>query len=134
MALRMGASFEIFRFALVGGVATAVHMAVASGLLTAFPQMNPFAANVTAFATAFGVSYVGHSRVSFGARGSLWKFLLTALFGAFASNVALFFLLAGGVPERIAVCIAALVSPAAVYLLSKFWVFRSPEPRRLDVP
>lgn len=111
------------RFALVGAVATLVHMAVAT-LLLGLCAWPPYAANLGAFLIAFGVSYLGHRHVTFARAGSPWRFLLVALGGFGLNNLLLTGLLACGVPALAALLVATALVPVFSYLLSSLWVFR----------
>lgn len=111
------------RFALVGAVATGVHMAVAACLLglCGWPA---YLANLGAFSVAFVVSYLGHRHLTFARAGSPWRFLLVALGGFGLNNLLLTGLLACGVPALYGLLIATALVPVFSYLLSSGWVFR----------
>jgi putative flippase GtrA len=114
---------EIVRFGLVGLVATATHMTVAAVLLWSFPDMPVLLANLIAFAIAFIVSFVGHSRFTFRRSGSPVKFFATSVVGFVVNNLVLVAVLLLTNWRLGAVAVAALVSPVVVYLLSRHWVF-----------
>lgn len=118
----MALAHEIARFGLVGLVATAVHAAVAVSLVT-FASLSPHVANVIAFAVAFSVSFVGHSKFTFRKVGSPLRFLATVLIGFLANILALEALLTASVPAHFAVGISTLAAPVVVFILSKLWVF-----------
>jgi putative flippase GtrA len=122
-SLWAGITFQLLRFGLVGGAATIMHIAVATALLSVFPQVQPVTANVAAFLVAFVVSFVGHSRFTFKQDGSLPKFLVAALLGLCANNAVLVALLAMGASAIPSLWVATLAAPLVVYLVSKFWVF-----------
>ena len=111
------------RFALVGAVATLVHMAVASLLLSLW-SWPAYGANLGAFLVAFGVSYLGHRHLTFARAGSPWRFLLVALAGFGLNNLLLTGLLACGLPALAALLVATALVPVFSYLLSSLWVFR----------
>jgi len=111
------------RFALVGAVATGVHMAVAT-LLLGLCGWPPYVANLGAFLVAFAVSYLGHRHVTFARAGSPWRFLLVALGGFGLNNLLLTGLLACGVPALAALLVATALVPVFSYLLSSLWVFK----------
>ena len=114
---------QVVRFAIVGAAATVTHIAVATAILVIVPAVHPVAANLTAFLAALPVSFIGHSRFTFGTRGSLPKYLMTVATGVSANNLALVCLLLGGVPEIAAVCAAALTGSLVVYRAAKTWAF-----------
>lgn len=107
---------------MVGVAATLVHIGVAWIVL---PFANVFVANLCGFVVAFFVSYAGHSLITFRRRGHFGKFLATAL-GGLAINFATLSLLVvwGAGDNRIALAVAALVSPAFVFVISKLWAFK----------
>lgn len=115
------------RFALVGLLATAVHLAVAGAWLALAPATPELLANLAAFAVAFQVSLVGHRRYSFRQRGDAGKFLAVAL-GGFALNTGLLgaLLAAGPIDGFAAIAISTLTVPVLTYLASRFWAFRAP--------
>jgi putative flippase GtrA len=122
--------FTIFRFAIVGVVATAVHMAVAL-VLHNLAGLAPLPANVLAFATAVLFSFVGHSYWTFRDHGaelkySAARFFIVAISGFLLNNAILWVLVEktalGG---STSIIFAALVVPPMTYLLSKLWAFRA---------
>ena len=79
---------QMGRFALVGGAATAVHLAVGGSAIGA--GVPPLVANAVAFVAAFAASFAGHYGFTFAGNGaafggSLARFLAVALLG-FALN------------------------------------------------
>ncbi|MCV2353244.1 GtrA family protein [Paucibacter sp. B2R-40] len=116
-------------FGLVGASAAAVHLSVV-WLLVSKCQMAALLANVLGFVLAFGVSFVGHHRLSFGAQQAralqaLPRFALVALLG-FAVNELLYaLLLAAGLDYRLALFLVLLAVAAMTWMLSRFWAFRS---------
>lgn len=89
----------------------------------ALPSAPPVGVNVAAFLVAFVVSFVGHSRFTFRAKGSLPKFLVAALAGLAVNNLALVALMALGAPALPSLWAATLAAPLVVYLISKTWAF-----------
>lgn len=120
---------QVLRFGLVGAAATAVH----SGVYLATAQwLPPLAANTAGFAAAFSVSFLGHRWWTFAHsdvewRSSLLKYLVTALLG-FASNSLITWILVvkWGQPPATALWGIALVTPALVFVCSKWWAFALP--------
>ncbi|MCV2368106.1 GtrA family protein [Roseateles oligotrophus] len=116
-------------FGLVGAAAAAVHM-VAVWLLVSSWQMAALIANVLGFLLAFGVSFVGHHRLSFGAqeasaRQALPRFALVALLGFAANELLYALLLATGLEYRLALFLVLLAVALMTWLLSRFWAFRA---------
>lgn len=115
-------------FGLVGASAAAVHFGVV-WLLVSQWQLPALLANVLGFATAFGVSFLGHHRLSFAAqrasgRQALPRFALVALLG-FASNELLYALLLSlGMEYRLALVLVLVAVAAMTWLLSRHWAFR----------
>ena len=114
-------------FLVVGGTAALTHMAV---FTLAQDTMPAEWANALGFVVAFGVSFVGHRRLSFKDAGtsvktSLLRFVLTALAG-FVCNEAVFMLLLRGLqwPALLALFSALLVAAGQTFVLSRFWAFR----------
>ena len=158
--LRNGEFLRIVRFLFIGGLATLVDLAVtvlmfqavgADGLgcflLSAarFFGGNPSADAVTAgaeryfgetvsviaFCTAFGVSFFGHSRVTFRKKGSFdvfVKLIVLSVFNLFLRALIIALMknylgLFGYVPVISAMVIVTVIS----YAGSKYWVFRKAE-------
>ena len=126
---------RVARFAIVGAVAGAVHVATVTVLVAAL-GLAPLVANVAGFAIAFGVSYAGQRRWTFGAgdlphRRSLPRYLAVAL-GGFALNESLYALLLGFTPLHYIPALVLTVAAAATatYLASRSWAFA---PRRSAV-
>jgi putative flippase GtrA len=112
------------RFLLVGGLATFTHLVVATIIVLTLPDLSALAVNTVAFVVAFFVSYLGHSRYTFGARGSLIRFLTTSLSG-FALNTSLVWILTlADVPKLGAIIVATLAAVIVSYLLFNQWVFK----------
>jgi putative flippase GtrA len=115
-------------FALVGLVATGVHYVVALALSLAMPVVwaNPFG-----FLMAFGVSYVGHGRLTFRLkdgehhhRKRLPRFALTATAGFLIGQAILLVLRAlTPFPDWLALGIALGVVPVFTFVTSRIWVF-----------
>ena len=126
---------ELFRFGVVGIFATIVHYIVAILSVEAMGFV-PLIANVIAFGCAFPVSFIGHLYWTFREqtdghsaddRRQYWiKFFATALTGLAVSQIVVFMLAdLLEVYHRIAFAAALVLAPATVFLLSKFWAFRS---------
>jgi len=118
---------EIFRFGIVGIIASVLHILTALTLLGA-GLMGPYGANAAAFCVALIASYIGHHRWTFQREGGhaehFPRFVTTALLG-FALNqgiiaIAIEFF---NLPYWIAILIVVATVPAIVYLLCKLWAF-----------
>ncbi len=125
---RLAELAKLVRFGLVGGGATATHFLVALGLaeLAGLPL---HVANCMGFATAFGVSVLGHHYWTFQSSHSLWRTLprfgAVAVTGFVASNVFLTATIVLGLGnDTVKIAIAALIVPALSYVLSRFWAFK----------
>lgn len=119
-------------FALVGLLATIVHISVFVGLFELL-RIPPLIANSAAFLLAFSVSFAGQSAWTFRAqiddRGltviHLVRFLCTSLVG-FGINTLIVYVIVMrlGASSLLALPLMATLAPAAVFALNKWWVFR----------
>lgn len=101
---------QIFRFSLIGGAATLIHLLVGVTLIHA--GWAPLIANAAAFCVAFFVSFAGHFGYTFSSgdssmTGSLLRFMAVALAGFIANEAIL-----GGLLTR------HILSPAATLIVS----------------
>jgi putative flippase GtrA len=125
------------RFGLVGIVATGVHMLVVL-LLIQTTNLFVLVANLLAFLTAFGVSFVGNYVWTFGSPGSprtaMHRFLLVSI-TAFSANMCLLALLTqwAALEPATAAITAATVIPAMTYIGSRSWAFRRRRPGNSEV-
>lgn len=117
------------RFAVVGIVATFVHMLMAWTLIES-TRLSPLLANLMAFLTAFVVSFTGHYHWTFQGAGSPWRamrrlFLISS--SAFAINTLLLagLLKSSWMSASVAAIVAAGIVPAISFLASRFWGFKS---------
>lgn len=118
----------VFRFAIVGLSATAVHMGMIFLLITRM-AVHPVGANAAAFLTAFMVSFLGHLHWSFtrarSRRQAFPRFLLTALSAFALNNIMLVWLLQLRLlPDLVSTMLAVFIIPLYTFLLSRFWAFR----------
>jgi putative flippase GtrA len=117
------------RFAMVGLVATAVHM-ITVWLLIESTELHALLANLVAFAAAFFVSFIGHYvwtfRRSGGVRRTLRRWLAVSV-SAFAVNTVLLAALirSGWLADGAAAVLSAGVVPLITFLFGRWWVFRS---------
>mgnify|MGYP002712878578 FL=1 len=89
------------RFALTGGVATLVHLAIAIMLIRL--GVAPLIGNAAAFATAFMVSFWGHHLFTFAGHGvaagwAFGRFAIVAAIGFLVNETVLYLLLGIGSP------------------------------------
>ena len=118
---------QFARFAVVGGLATLVHLAVGLGLAEGL-GVAPWPANLAAFSTAVFVSYFGNQHWTFGSRnrglGRLPHFLAIALLGL-ALNQALVYALVDRLGWRYPAALAVVVTvvPLLSFVLNRTWVF-----------
>ena len=121
----------VARFGLVGMVSTTVHILVV-WLLLVSTVFSPIVANTIAFLTAFGVSFVGNYRWTFGSPGNVGRaikrFLLISV-SAFLMNTLLLAILLRGewFSPIVAAIFSAAVVPFIAFVTSRFWGFQSRE-------
>ena len=128
---------QIFRFGMVGAMATFVHMNI--GFLLIQSNWQPLTANMLAFAIAFMVSFVGHLGFSFAdqevsAPDALWKFAVIALIG-FGCNETLLAILVSFSPlsDTIALWVSTGSAAILTFSLSRVWAFRASRDPGVDV-
>lgn len=120
---------QISRFAVIGLIATGVHLTIA-GFSHYSLGMTPLVANFVAFLFAFGVSFTGHYFWTFNQansiRQAMTRFFLVAITGL-AINQAIVWLVVNimGQSFLLAMALAVLIIPAASFVSSKFWAFRA---------
>ena len=118
------------RFALVGGAATAVHLAVGGSAIAA--GVPPLVANTVAFGAAFAASFAGHYGFTFAGNGaafggSLARFLAVALLGFAVNQGLLSALLAStSIVPLGAFFLATAVTALLTFALARGWAFRGP--------
>ena len=120
---------RLWRFGLVGLLATAVHVGVGLGLHHG-AGLSPLWANGAAFSVAVGVNFAGQARLTFpeaaaGAR-ALLRFVAAALAG-FALNQLIVGAVTGplGGSYWVALVIVLASVPALSFCAMRFWAFRS---------
>ncbi|WP_447553425.1 GtrA family protein [Vreelandella sp. EE22] len=116
--------FQPFRFLVVGALATATHLLVATLLFVLLGAPSPYLVNVIAFVVAFMVSFLGHRYITFKTNGSLGRFFLVAVGGFLANNAILTAGLALGMESLPAVILATASVPVLTYLASSLWAFK----------
>lgn len=117
------------RFGIVGVAATITYFVLA----VIFERMGipVFVGNTLSYVFGFGVSYTGHRTWTFQSTAShgsaLPKFLATQIFGLGLNTAIIWALMRfAGLAYIFAMPVAIVTVPVAVYLISKFWVFRDP--------
>lgn len=116
------------RFGIVGVAATLTYFVLA--LLFEHWDVPVFVGNTLSYVFGFGVSYTGHRSWTFQSTAShgsaLPKFLATQTFGLGLNTAIIWVLMRSGLPYILSMPVAIVTVPVAVYLISKFWVFRDP--------
>ncbi len=116
---------QIVRFGIVGGAASATHFVVGLSL-EHFAHLVPWLANIAAFLTALGVSYLGNSLFTFEVEarraGAFAKFALVSVI-AFALNQSIVWALTGPAhwPYWQALLVVLIVVPPMTFVVSKYW-------------
>lgn len=120
---------QLCRFGMVGVMAAALHYWVVIALVE-WCRLPALQANLFGFASAFGVSYWGHTHWTFAHQRmtfqSFLRFLRVALLG-FACNQLLFFLLLkySALPYFIVLAIVLVIVAVMTYILSRYWAFHA---------
>ncbi len=115
-------------FLAVGLSAAGVHF-LAYLAFTRWAGVHPLWANVLAFVLAFGVSFLGHRRLSFadhqqGWLTSLRRFGVTAVLGLFTSELVLALAwLLGQAPDWLGVVLGQGVAAVQTFVLGRWWAF-----------
>jgi putative flippase GtrA len=122
------------RFAVVGLVATLVHVAVVVVLVEAAGSA-PLLANAIAFALALAVSYAGNHQWTFRARGNhrrhFPRFATTAGLGLLLNQTIMYVMIEGlGQDYRVALALVVLVVPLLSFLLNRLWSFSAEDSTR----
>ncbi len=119
------------RFGAVGVAATLTHFCVAVALVR-FGGVDPQGANVGGFLVAFGVSFLGQWRWTFGRSGAPLRRALPAYFtislAAFALNALAYRVLLTTTALRydVALALVLLGVAALTFVASRRWAFRPP--------
>lgn len=129
MKSRNNSLLQAGRFAIVGLVATAVHISILWVLINLF-AIQVFFANLTAFIIAFLVSFSGHYLWTFKSSLEFYKavirFLLISLSGFLLNNIILITLLKKAwFSNTTAATLAVIIVPAITFIASKLWGFKN---------
>ena len=125
----MGLLVRLWRFGVVGFIATVVHVAAGLGLHHG-AGASPLWANGIAFSIAVVVNFLGQSRLTFpeaiAGGGTFVRFVLAALMG-FALNQAIVWAVTGplGEPYWLALALVLAIVPALSFCAMRFWAFRA---------
>jgi putative flippase GtrA len=121
--------YQCLRFGVVGGLATAIHLVLFAFLIELL-DVRPFWANFPAFAVALVAGFVGHRLWTFRCedakrnwRSAFPKFAGTALFGLALNSSIVSGIEAAGLGYGYSMVLMATLTPAAIFLISKFWAF-----------
>lgn len=113
------------RFAIIGLLATAVHLSLVRLYFFSINQPSEYIANIIGFSVAFLVSYLGHRHFTFRQKGDFFKFLVVAFVGFILNNAILASLLhQARLTGWLAVTVSTLCVPIITFILAKFWVFK----------
>jgi len=124
----VGVAQTAFRFGIVGALASAVHLAVASAAIAAGVQI--VFANSIGFCVALGVSLLGHHTISFPKRTAFWRgarrFIPVAIIGFIANNAVLATLVAatGNSLAWLKVAMAILVILPVTFGYAYFFAYK----------
>ncbi len=118
---------QLMRFAGVGGLATAVHVLVALAVQAAFP-ISDQGANLSGFAAAVLLSYLGHARFTFAVTSQsvaqFMRFFSLSCLSLGISSMTVWLITAKlGFSFIVAMVAVSVVVPIASYLVMRFWVF-----------
>lgn len=120
---------QLVRFALIGGLATLVHYAVA---LLVVAVTGVYGANLCGYLLAVTISYFGHQQVTFRVSRDdidharqLPRFAAGSLGGlAFSYIVLTLADLYGGAPSWLSLLVTVVLVPIYTFVINKLWVFR----------
>lgn len=117
---------QISRFAIVGAVATLVHVFVALAVSSHF-AFAPLVANLAGFCVAVAVSFWGHLRVTFRVaepqRQHLYRFVVLSLASLAASSLITVVIIYLGGSMIVAMCLVTLIVPGVSFFAARLWAF-----------
>jgi putative flippase GtrA len=124
-------SRQLVRYAIVGGVVTALQEAVYLSL-AGWAGWHPQLANLAGYLVAVATGFVGHGRVTFAGHGSQGRgtgqavrFVLVSLLSLALNAFWVWLALSAlGGPVWSPVPLKAVVTPLLVFALNRQWVFR----------
>lgn len=118
---------EVIAFGFVGGLATVTHY-VCAIISNELLSIELYLANIIGYLCAVGVSFIGHSKLTFqqNMNQALFRRFCIMSVATFALSELLLCYLESGLmlPTRIVMLIVVVTIPVISYLLNKFWVFQ----------
>lgn len=124
----MSDRWRLFRFGLVGGVSTCIHIAVAGGAIWQWSASPPLA-NGLAFLVATLFSYGANASWTFSARpsaSSLGRFGVVACIGLLLAMGLSHVALVSGLPAWGGIALVVVFVPLFTYVMHAKWTFSSP--------
>ncbi len=115
--------FELIRFAIVGGAATVVDLAVTI-VLVHFTNFHENIITSLAFITAFWVSFFGHRYFTFKKKGSPVSFFILSISTFLLRNVFVLGLVSVNIRGYYALISSMILVTAITYFVAKFKVFK----------
>ncbi len=117
---------QLTRFAVVGLLATAIHIAVALMVTSVF-SLAPLTANLSGFCAAVAVSFWGHLRVTFRVkepqRQHFYRFVVLSLASLAVSSLITAIWTSLGGSMVVAMGLVALIVPIMSFLAARLWAF-----------
>lgn len=122
-ARKEGGIFEIFRFVLIGGLATLVDLCVTVTLLYT-TSLHENVITTLAYLVAFFVSFFGHAKVTFQKSGNILKFFALSLSMLALRNLIVFLLVTYVMRGLLPIVISMAVVMVITFIVSKKAVFK----------
>lgn len=124
-------SIQLFRYGVVGAVATALHVLTYLGTI-ALVGMPPLAANLAGYGVGVAFGFIAHRLWSFqghGSRrnvaGSAWRFFLVSLVGLGLNSLWVLLLVTTfGGPYWWPIPLMVVATPLLIFFLLRSWVFK----------
>lgn len=119
---------KLFKFGVVGVVATLIHVIIASWLIEGSVQSSVTSANIAAFLVATTFSYVGNTKWSFAKsfnRSNGLRFAVTASIGCVLAFLISWLADNAGFHYLVGIALIVLVLPGLTFLSHFFWTYRS---------
>ena len=115
--------WELMRFVIVGGAATAVDLSITI-VMELFTNFSENVITTTAFLCAFWVSYFGHRYITFKKAGNMGAFFALAISTLLLRNVIVYLLVKYVVSGLPALIVAMAVVTIITYIIAKFKIFK----------
>ncbi len=119
---------RLFRFAVTGALATALHVGVATLLITKVGAL-PYVANSLAFLVATGFSYATNTAWSFASRmnhRTLWRYASVSAFGCLATAAIAAAADAAHLGYRFGILLVIVIVTPINFTLHSLWTYRVP--------